>query len=211
MIGMVDEFILYDDVQYTRSDWRNRNKIKTQNGLKWLTIPIGKHYNKINETTISDLGWGKSHWATIKQSYNKACFFNEYKDIFEEYYLNTSEKYLSIVNFELIKIINSILNIKTKISWSSDYKLIEGKTERLVDLVQQAGGTEYLSGPAAKDYLQEDLFNNTGIKVKWMDYSGYLEYKQLFPPFEHAVTILDLIFNEGPDATKFLKSAKNEK
>jgi len=202
---MVDEFILYDDVQYTRSDWRNRNKIKTQKGLHWLTIPIGKHYNKINETTISDPGWGKSHWGTIKQAYSKAAHFKDNKDVFEAYYLGTNEKYLSLVNFELIRIINGILGIETKISWSTDYKLSEGKTERLVDLVQQAGGSTYLSGPAAKDYLQEDLFNKEQINVEWMDYSGYPEYNQLFPPFEHGVTVLDLIFNEGPNAVNFLK------
>lgn len=203
---MVDEFILYDDVQYTRSDWRNRNKIKTEKGLHWLTIPIGKHYNKINETTITKPDWGKSHWSTLKQAYGKAAHFKESKGPFEQFYLTTTEEHLSIVNYELIKIVNEVLGIKTKISWSSDYKLIDGKTERLVDLVQQAGGSEYISGPAAQSYLQEDLFEAANIKVTWMDYSGYREYTQLFPPFEHGVTVLDLIFNEGNNAVNFLKS-----
>jgi len=205
LIAMVDKFILYDDVQYTRSDWRNRNKIKTQKGLHWLTIPIGKHYNKINETLISNPDWGRSHWETLKQSYSKTRYFKDYKEIFESYYLSTHEKYLSIVNFELIKIILQILKINTRISWSNDYHLIEGKTARLVDIVQQAGGTEYLSGPAAKDYLEENLFTEAGIKVTWMDYSGYPEYSQQYPPFEHGVSILDLIFNEGPNVGNFMK------
>jgi WbqC-like protein family len=206
MIAMVDEFILYDDVQYTRSDWRNRNKIKTAKGLLWLTIPVGKHYSKINETTISKPDWGHAHWATLKQAYGKAAHFKEYKDVFENFYLNTSEPYLSRVNYQLIKMVNSILKIDTKISWSSDYQLIEGKSERLVDLVQQAGGAEYISGPAAKVYLQEDLFAAANIKVTWMDYSGYPEYPQLYPPFEHGVSVLDLIFNMGSDSSNFLKS-----
>jgi WbqC-like protein len=204
LIAMVDEFILYDDVQYTRSDWRNRNKIKTANGLSWLTIPVGKHYDKIKDTKISNPEWAKSHWATIKQCYSRAKHYKDFKDIFENYYLNTNEEYLSIVNYELINIINDILNIKTKISWSTDYKLIEGKTARLVDLVLQAGGSEYMSGPSAKTYLEENLFNEADIKVSWMDYSGYPEYNQLYPPFEHGVTILDLIFNEGPNAINYL-------
>ncbi len=200
LMRMVDEFIIYDDVQYTRSDWRNRNKIKTPKGLAWLTIAVGKHYNRINETLISDDNWGKSHWATLKQAYGKAPHFKEYKDVFEEFYMTTTEMHLSLVNFELIRIINSVLGIGTKISWSTDYQLIDGKSERLVDLVRQAGGNEYLSGPAAKVYLDEQLFNDAGIKVSWMDYSGYPEYHQLYPPFEHGVTVLDLIFNEGPAA-----------
>ena len=208
MIRMVDEFILYDDMQYTRRDWRNRNKIKTPNGLSWLTIPVevkGKYFQKINETLISEPTWAKNHWATIKQFYSKTKFFKEYKDVFENFYLKTEERYLSIVNYELIKIISEILGIKTKISWSSDYELVDGKTERLLSLAQQAGATEYLSGPAAKDYIVDSFFEDAGIKLSWMDYSGYPEYSQLNPPFEHGVTVLDLIFNEGDNASNFMK------
>ncbi len=211
MIALVDEFILYDDMQYTRRDWRNRNKIKTSNGLAWLTVPVevkGKYFQKINETMISEAKWAKDHWATIKQFYSKAKFFKDYKDVFENFYLNTNEQLLSNVNYELIKMTNEILGIKTKISWSSDYEVIDGKTERLLSLVQQAGGTEYISGPAAKDYIVDSMFEDAGVKLSWMDYSGYPEYTQLYPPFEHGVTVLDLIFNEGPDAPNFMKYVK---
>ena len=207
MIRMVDEFIIYDDMQYTRRDWRNRNKIKTINGLAWLTIPVEvkcKYNQRINETVISDPAWAKDHWATIKQFYSKAKYFKNYKDIFEHFYLNTNDLLLSHVNYELIRIINEILGIKTKISWSSDYMLTDGKTERLLNLVSQAGGTEYISGPAAKDYIVESFFEDAGIKLSWMDYSGYPEYTQLFPPFVHGVTVLDLIFNEGEGAINYL-------
>ncbi len=209
MIKMVDEFILYDDMQYTKRDWRNRNKIKTPNGLQWLTVPVevkGKYFQKINETLVSEGNWAKDHWNTIKGFYGKAKYFKEYKEPFEAFYLTTQEKYLSRINFELINIVNEILGIKTKISWSSDYTIVDGKTERLLNLVQQANGTEYISGPAAKDYIVEDLFKEAGIQLSWMDYSGYNEYEQLYPPFEHGVTVLDLIFNEGENAKQFMKS-----
>ena len=205
---MVDEFILYDDMQYTRRDWRNRNKIKTPNGATWLTIPVevkGKYFQKINETVISEPGWAKDHWATIKQFYSKTKFFADYKDRFEQLYLGTNERYLSLVNYGLIQTINEVLGITTKISWSSDYTLVDGKTERLLSLVQQAGGTEYISGPAARDYIVDSMFSDAGVKLSWMDYSGYPEYAQLYPPFEHGVTVLDLIFNEGPNASQFMK------
>ena len=143
---------------------------------------------------------------SLEYHYGKAPAFKEYKDPFEEFYLNNTEEYLSQINYKLINIVNEILGIQTKISWSTDYDLIEGKTARLVNLVQQAGGSEYISGPAAQDYLEEDLFEKENIKVVWMDYSGYPEYNQLFPPFEHGVTVLDLIFNEGANAIKFMKS-----
>lgn len=212
IINMVDEFILYDDRQYTRRDWRNRNKIKTPNGLQWLTIPVnvkGKYYQKICETTISEKNWNQSHWRTIVHNYSKAKYFAEYKDFFEELYLGTNEIYLSLLNYRFLKAICNLLNIKTTFSWSMDYEIIEGKSERLVHLCQQAGAIEYLSGPSAKDYIDENLFQHAGIKLTFMEYSGYLEYSQLYPPFVHEVSIIDLIFNEGPNATKYLKSFKN--
>ncbi len=214
LIGWVDEFILYDDMQYTRRDWRNRNKIKTPNGSAWLTIPVevkGKYFQKINETVVSDSNWAKDHWATIKQFYGKARYFKEYKEVFESFYLTTTEPYLSRINYELLVRVNEILGITTKISWSGDYELADGKTERLLSLVQQARGDEYISGPAAKDYIVESLFTDAGIKLTWMDYSGYPEYEQLYPPFEHGVTVLDLIFNEGNNAADYLKYVGNGK
>lgn len=211
LINMVDEFVLYDDMQYTRRDWRNRNKVYTNQGLKWLTIPVeakGKFHQKINETLVSNNEYSVKHWQTITQNYSKASYFKEYKDIFENFYLNNDEEYLSQINFQLIKIVNQILGIDTVIKWSSDFDLVGGQTEKLVGICQQAGADIYLSGPAAQDYFDEGLAEQAGIKVEWMDYSGYPEYNQLHEPFEHGVTILDLIFNEGPNANKYMKSLK---
>ena len=209
LINLVDEFIIYDDMQYTKRDWRNRNKIKTPQGLKWLTIPVevkGKYYQKINETKISNQEWGKNHWIQIVQNYKKTPYFKEYQAIFEELYLNSNEEYLSKINYNFIKVINHILNIKTKIKYSSEFDLVDGKSERLLGICKDCNADIYLSGPAAKGYLDEKLFEEEGIKVQWMDYSNYPTYNQLYPPFEHSVTILDLIFNEGSNATKFMKS-----
>ncbi len=208
IIRSVDEFIIGDDVQYTWGDWRNRNKIKTANGPEWLTIPVGKHYSAINNTLISDNKWAKNHWAKIQQAYSKATYFKQYKEPFEQFYRNNTEQHISLVNFELISIINNLLGIGTKITWSTDYLLSEGKNERITDLVKQAGGGEYVSGPAAKAYMDEPVFTAAGINVSWMDYSGYPEYTQLYPPFEHGVTVLDLIFNEGPNALSKMKTLR---
>jgi len=208
LIASVDEFIIYDEMQYTKNDWRNRNKIKTKNGVEWITIPvkIDSLHQKINQTQIFDPRWVKKHKATIQTNYAKAKCFEETKDfVFDLYEKVKSEEYLSKVNYIFIQEICKYLGITTKISLSSDYNLIEGKTERLVDLCIQTRATHYLSGPAAKEYLVEELFNEKDIVLEWMDYSNYKEYNQLHPPFEHGVSILDLIFNEGENSRKFLK------
>lgn len=208
MIAAVDEFIIYDEMQYTKNDWRNRNKIKTSKGAEWITIPvqIESLSQSINETQVVNPNWATKHTKTIQANYAKSQYFKAHKDFVFEMYREASKiTSLSEINFIFIKNICEFLNIKTKISFSIDYDLIDGKTERLVDLCRQAEATHYISGPAAKNYLEESLFMKANIKLEWMDYSGYKEYNQLNPPFEHGVTILDLIFHEGVDSRKFLK------
>ena len=211
IIGLVDEFILYDDMQYTRRDWRNRNQIKTAGGVKWLTIPVdskGKFFQKINETKISDPQWAADHWKTIRFSYAKAPYFKQYAPAFESLYEQAGQmEYLSHVNHLFLTEICAMLGISTKITWSSDYPLADGKTERLAELVRSAGGDYYLSGPAAKDYIVDEVFEQAGIQLAYMDYAGYGEYPQLHGEFTHNVSILDLLFMTGPDAARYMKSA----
>ncbi len=208
-INMVDEFVLYDDMQYTRRDWRNRNKIKTREGAKWLTVPVevkGKYFQKINETRISDPAWGTDHWNTILHNYSKAPFFKEYKDLFEPLYLSSNETFLSKVNFNFIKVVCEILGITTTLRWSSEFELKEDRNDRLVDICTRLGATDYFSGPAAKFYMDEELFGRHQLTVHYFDYGGYPEYNQLYGEFDHAVSILDLLFCEGPEAKKFMKT-----
>ena len=210
MINSVDEFIFYDHAQYTKNDWRNRNLVKTKQGIKWLTIPVRqlKLDQPISDTKIVDKKWAKKHWKTISQNYSKTKYFKEYRNIFEELYLNCTEEYLNQINYKFITAINLILGITTKIRFSSEFDLIEGKTARLLALCKDCNADTYLSGPAAKVYLDQDLAKKENISIEWMDYSGYSEYSQLHPPFVHGVSILDLIFNEGPKATKYMRSFK---
>jgi WbqC-like protein len=209
LINLVDEFILFDDMQYTRRDWRNRNTIKTPAGPLWLTIPVavkGNFFQKIEETVVSDPGWAKKHWQSIVHSYSRARHFQTYREMFESLYLSADEKFLSRINYRFLRAICQILAIDTKISWSHDYVAGGVKTERLVDLCKQAGADVYISGPSARAYLDEALFEREKIELQYIDYSGYPEYEQLFPPFTHQVSIIDLIFSEGPAATKYMKS-----
>ena len=209
LINMVDEFILYDDMQYTRRDWRNRNYIKTPKGLEWLTIPVdvkGKYFQKIRETRVSEPEWAKSHWKAIAYNSAKARHFPEYRPLLEDLFLGSSEESLSRINFRFIEAACRLLGIRTRITWSMDYHLVEGKTERLVGLCKSAGAGHYISGPAAREYMDESLFAAEGISVSYIDYSGYPPYTQLHGGFEHTVTVLDLLLNEGPEAPRFMKS-----
>src|ERR1022692_478166 len=173
LIRNVDEFILYDDVQYTRSDWRNRNKIKTPHGVRWLTIPVvtkGIFGQTIEQTVISDPAWAAKHWEIVKFSYARAACFGEMKNPIEEAYLGCAEENLSRINERFLRVICKSLGISTKISRSTDYQKAQGKTARLVNLCRQAGASEYLSGPAGKDYIESHLFQEAGIELKFADY-----------------------------------------
>ncbi len=209
IINRVDEFMLFDDRQYTRRDWRNRNLIKTAQGLHWLTIPVhakGRYEQRIHETMISDPEWADRHWKTISTAYGAAPFFDQYRDAIGALYKASGEERLSDVNRRFLDAICGLLGIRTRISWSTDYTAEGSRTQRLVNLCQVVGATEYLSGPAARSYIEEDRFRDAGIELTYMDYSGYPEYPQLHGPFEHGVSIIDLLFNTGPDAHRYMKS-----
>ncbi|WP_460121724.1 WbqC family protein [Pseudomonas sp. H3_G09] len=208
MIAAVDEFILFDDMQYTRRDWRNRNQIKTPQGIQWLTVPVsvkGKYHQTIRETKIDGTDWAEAHWRTLQQNYRRAPHFAEIAQWLEPLYLQESYTHLSQLNRSLIEAICRYLSIKTKISNSWDYTFEDGKTERLVDLCVKAGGGEYISGPAARDYIDEGLFSASGVKLSWFDYAGYPEYPQMWGEFAHGVTMLDLLFNCGRDAPRYMR------
>lgn len=208
MIAAVDEFILYDDMQFTKNDWRNRNQIKTPQGVQWLTVPVkvkGKFGQAIRETAIDGKGWATSHWKSFQLYYRRAQYFNEIASLLEPVYSDPPHIYISQLNRQLIEIICDYIGIHATISCSSDYTLMEGKTGRLVDLCIQAGGTEYISGPAAKDYLDENLFRDAGIKLTWFNYDNYPAYPQLWGEFVHGVSILDLLFNCGKESPRYMK------
>ena len=135
LINSADEFILLDDVQFTRRDWRNRNLVKAPTGLLWLTIPVavkGKYFQRICETAISDPGWRERHWQGIVHNYSRARHFQTYKEVFEELYAGATHRLLSEVNLRFLSKICSVLGITTRLSWSTEHEHAEGKTERLV-------------------------------------------------------------------------------
>jgi len=206
LIAAADVFVIYDEVQYTKNDWRNRNLIKTPNGLQWITIPVRimSLHQLIYESKISSSNWQKKHISTITHNYARAKYFKHFKEQIFSFYENQSN-IISDVNVSLIKSIFKMLGITTTILDSRDLDLRGDKNQKLVDACKKLSASTYISGPAAKSYLDTDLFFNENIAIKWMDYSEYPKYKQLYEPFEHGVTILDLLFNTGEDAKLYMK------
>jgi len=208
LIAAVEEFILYDDMQYTRRDWRNRNLIKTPNGTQWLTVPVqvkGKYHQKIRDTRIDGTSWAREHWQTLRHNYQRAAHFDDVAAVFEPLYLAYHDDSLSAMNRKFIEAVCGFLGIDTKISNSWDYSPATGKSERLADLCAQCGASHYLSGPTAAAYLDAGVFTGRGITVSYFDYDHYPEYPQLWGKFVHQVSIMDLLFNCGPQAVRYMK------
>lgn len=206
LISYVDEFIIYDDMQFTKNDWRNRNKIKTPQGVNWITIPVGSDNNrKIRDVIFVNNDWRLKHCKALEINYKKSKFFEEVFSFIKPIIMDKNLNSLTQLNVSLIKSICSYLGILTPITYCWDYGLIEGKTERLVNLSQRAKADIYVSGPAAKDYIEEIFFKEQDVRLEWFDYNNYPAYPQLWGSFEHSVSILDLIFNCGKESYKYMR------
>jgi hypothetical protein len=216
LIARVDDFIFLDDVQYTHRDWRNRNRIKTDDGLKWLSVPVlHDRSSRICDVTIAtDQGsWTRKHLGTIEHAYKSApcagSILPWLTALFDELAACT---HLSEVNSISVRSICRRLGIGTRITTSTDYFTLAqlnafDPTTRLLELCKAAGATSYLSGPAARAYMETGIFDAAGIAVEWMDYGGYPEYQQLHGPFEHSVSVVDLLLMAGAQAGSFMKYA----
>lgn len=205
MIAHVDEFIFYDEMQYTKGDWRNRNKIKTPNGAQWISVPVGIDiHRRICDVTVTDPRWAEKHWTTLELNYRRSRHFEEIAQWLRPLY-ETPFTHLSEINQSLLAAICHYLGIGTRLSRSTDYVLRGDRNARLVDICEQAGASRYVTGAAARDYLDESLFAEAGISLSYFDYSGYPPYPQLWGDFLHEVSILDLLFNCGQDAASYMK------
>lgn len=205
LIARADEFILYDEAQFTKNDWRNRNIIKTPNGPQWLTIPVhGSTQEKISDVKIADSGWNMDHLKTIRQFYKNAAFYEEYSNWLTTLYSHADFEYLSEVNVYFIKEINRILGIDTPLKQSKNFTFDGDATQKVISMCKETKADIYLSGPAAMNYLNVSYFEDAGIDIKWMNYGNYPEYSQCCGSFDHNVTIIDLLFNTGKNAPNYL-------
>jgi len=208
LIGRCDEYVIFDRMQYVKRHWHNRNRIKTANGVEWLTIPVvtkGRFDQPIDEVEI-EKPWAEKHWRTLELAYRRAPFFDAFAPTVRAWYERADkERGLTGVNELFTREIAGLLDLKTRIVRDTAYPAEGTKTARLLAIAQAAGADHYLSGPSARVYLDEPMFAAAGIATEWMSYDGYPDYPQLHDGFEHAVSVIDLIFNTGPEATRLMR------
>ena len=211
-IDRADLFIFYDDVQYDRRSWRNRNKIKTGHGAQWLSIPVYSHGAQtqnipINQICICfDNPWHRDHWNSILHSYRKAPFFLQFSELIESFYNAPPERLADFTIQTTIALARAIGIDHTSFLRSSEIPDVAGaKTDRLINILKKVGATHYISGPSAKDYIENEKFAQAGISLEYMAYN-YPAYPQLYPPFDPQISIIDLMFMCGPNVLKYIRT-----
>ncbi|MBL6612995.1 MAG: WbqC family protein [Reyranella sp.] len=209
LIGRCDVYVIFDSAQFVKRHWHNRNRIKTAQGVEWLTIPViskGRFEQPIDEVEIREL-WADRHWRALELAYGRAPYFRDYRDTIQGWYERAArQRLLTAVNELFLRELAALLRLDTCIIRDSEHLGGGRKTERLVGIVQSLGADTYLSGPSARAYLDEALFARAGIAVEWMSYGGYEPYPQLHGAFEPEVTLLDVIFNTGLRAPQLVRS-----
>lgn len=209
ILRQADEFIFFDNAKYTKNDWRNRNQIKTPQGLTWLTIPVaGKHAavkQRIQDVHVKDSAWADAHLSLIRQHYTPAhCFADIFPFVEQLYAATRHHEHLSAINRHFIARIAEFLEFDTRLTSATDYFSLQeldsfNPTQRLVELCRTVGANRYISGPAARDYMDTELFREHGIEIVWMDYSHYPVYPQLHGEFCPNVSIIDTLMILGKD------------
>lgn len=208
-IERCDTFVFLDNVQFKKNEWQNRNKIKTAEKWQWLSVPvIHKFPQNINDVEINNtVPWGKKHLNALITNYSKAPFFKEHIEFFEETY-EREWRLLSDINVHIIRYLVKALGISgKKLELASQYESREGRTERLLDLCHRLGADGYLSGKDGAKYLDVEEFEKRGIRVIFQDYE-HPSYSQLFGDFEPYLSVIDLLFNCGPESLSILKKGE---
>lgn len=207
LIGQCDEYVIFDRMQFVKRHWHNRNQIKTANGLEWLTIPVltKGRFDQAIEGVAIEKPWAEKHWRALELAYRRAPYFESLAPLVRGWYERADkEMRLTDINEMFTREIASLLRLQTRIVRDTAYPAEGAKTERLLAIAAAACADRYLSGPSARAYLDEPLLAAAGIATEWMSYEGYPEYPQLHGQFEHAVSVLDVLFNTGPEAPRFV-------
>jgi len=209
-IARSDFFVLYDDAQFDKHGWRNRNRVKSAEGMVWLTVPVlhsGRTGQSINETEIDARSpWAKKQIRTIAQLYAKAPYISRYLPEIEEILLRPWRR-LAELDRALIMRICRWLAVERPLHLSSALNVGGDRNGRLINLCRHFGVGNYLSGNSAQDYLDVAAFADHGISVEWQNFSHPV-YSQLHGPFVSHLSAIDLLLNMGPDSAAVLRSAR---
>lgn len=201
-----DVFIYYDDVQYDKNGWRNRNRIKSPQGILWLSVPVltkGIEDKQIKNMLIDNRSnWNTKQLKSISMCYAKAPYFKNYFPELEELLSKTWDNICEL-DIALVELISKWLKLERKIYRSSELGIYGSKSERLLNFCKHLGADNYLSGNAAQDYLDVDLFKQSNINITWQDYEHPV-YEQINGEFIPYLSVIDLIFNMGEESRKIL-------
>jgi hypothetical protein len=211
-VRLCDLLVIGNRTQYRDKGYQNRNRIKTAKGWQWLTVPIVHNWGSaINEIKILNVArngilWDELHLRTLQRNYCKAPFYDQYIGIFEKIYRKRIEN-LAQCNVEFLKAIFSILGISVPIKMTSDLSLMYSKTEQIVEICKAVGADTYLSGIVGARYMKENIFKENGIKLLYNNYEHPV-YEQQFMQvgFLPNMSVIDLIFNKGPQSFNIIKS-----
>ncbi len=207
LLRRADVFVFYDDVQYDKHGWRNRNRFKTSAGTKWLTIPVHSAGNVETGLPINEVrtggGWARKHLATIQQSYRKAPCYAEHAALVESFFADPPELLAELTISTTERLAAALGITGTRFVRSSQLGIGGHRTDRLLAILQHLGATHYISGPSARAYLDDAAFAAAGITLEYMTYA-YPEYEQLYPPYDPQVSVLDLMFMKGQDAGRYI-------
>ena len=205
-----DTYVIYDDVQYERRHYGNRNRLRTHQGAIWITVPVlqkGKRDQLYNQTKIDNSqNWREAHWKSIYLNYCKSPYFNKYSDYFEELYSKSWETLLDL-NMEIIVYLKGVLDINTELILSSQIKVnpYKDKSSRLANIVNALNGDIYLTSKNASGYLDEKVFNKLGIDVSWYGFT-HPKYNQIHGEFIPYMSTIDLLFNYGDKSKDIIRS-----
>jgi hypothetical protein len=208
-IQKADVFVFYDDVQYDDRGWRNRNRVKTSNGTQWLSIPVLSRGAQIEKTPILDIRigwdrpWAQKHWRTLRHAYSRAPFFSRYAPLLEDHYSRRAERLADFTIDLTLALANELGLSRTRFLRSSSLGVKGARMERLLGLLKAVGAEHYISGPSARGYIDADQLKSAGLTLEYMAYD-YPEYPQLYPPYDPQVSILDLLFMQGPEAPRLI-------
>jgi hypothetical protein len=206
-----DIFVIYDDVQYDKNSWRNRNRIKTSQGWQWLTVPVllkGRNFPLNRDVEINNgVDWQSKHLKSIIQNYRQAAFFADFIGSLESV-LTREWKFLIELNVELLSLLKKRLGFQTEICMASELTIAKvGKTERLIEICRRFGADSFLEGDAGKNYIDESLFSNAGIRLEYHQYQHPV-YRQLHGDFIPYLSVVDLLFNHGSESGQILTNRK---
>jgi len=211
LMDQVDQFVLLDDVEFSRQSWQQRNRIKTQDDWLWLTVPVyhkGRSGQRINEMEINQqVNWGTNHYKTLRQYYCSAACWEENRTWLLDIYSSSWQK-LCMLNKTIIEKLANLLGINATIHSSSNLNAGSGRVDRLIRICQLLGGDEYLSPIGSFEYIEgENRFPDAGIRLLYQHYE-HPTYRQLYGEFISQLSVVDLLLNEGPRSLEVIRSGE---